>query len=268
MQVSGAVTAIGSIFEIPSAQRGRRVASPGARGFGDTVSISEEAAAYRNSLKKAEAGTSLDTQSEAQLTIWFDQWHSGAQFSVKSAGEEGGRRAGALLPEHAALQASLEKEIDRHLYEADHKPGEPVSAELLDKLRPLQQKLNVISSLGSRTVLDEETLVTAAKFLQALEDAWNEGKGGGDSLNGRFLAAISSWKTQTQDGYACRKKCAPCRMTSSRSHTSTRPMRPCSSPGSLARIPAMASLPETMIVVLAPLHANRRKRPPHNPAAE
>lgn len=50
---------------------------------------------------------------------------------------------------------------------------------MLDKLRPLQQKLNVISSLGSKTVLDEETLVTAAKFLQALEDAWHEDAGGG-----------------------------------------------------------------------------------------
>lgn len=118
---------------------------------------------------------------------------------------EGGSNAGALLLENAALQATLEKEIDRHLYEADHKPGEPVSAELLDKLRPLQQKLNVISSLSSSKALDEETLATAAKFLQALEDAWNEGKGGGDSLNGRCLAGISSWKTQTQDGYALRE---------------------------------------------------------------
>lgn len=107
MQVSGVVTAIGSIFEIPSAQRSRRVASPSACSLGDTVSISEEAAAaYRNSLKKAEAGTTLDTQSEAQLTSWFDEW-------------------GALLPENAALQASLEKEIDRDLREANYMPGEP-----------------------------------------------------------------------------------------------------------------------------------------------
>ncbi|MDE5879045.1 MAG: hypothetical protein K2G99_03320, partial [Desulfovibrio sp.] len=61
MQVSGAYTAVGSIFEIHSAQRSRRAASSPARSSGDTVSISDEAlTAYKNSLQKAGAGTTLD----------------------------------------------------------------------------------------------------------------------------------------------------------------------------------------------------------------
>lgn len=104
-----------------------------------------------------------------------------------------------MLPENAALKASLEKEIDRHLQEANHRPGEVASPELLNTLRPLQQKLNTISALGSTTVLDEETLDTAAKFLQALEDAWNEGESAQSSLNGRFPSAISFWKRQPPD---------------------------------------------------------------------
>lgn len=206
MQVSGSYTAIGSIFEVQPAQRLRRPSARSTGGSGDTVSISEEAlAAYRNSLAQVETEPSSGAQHVAQLTRWFNQWHSGANFSVAGGGEANDSR-GTLLPENAALKASLEKEIDRHLLEANYQPGEVASPELLKKLRPLQQKLNTISALGATTVLDEDTLNTAAKFLQALEDAWNEGENADTSLGGRFLSAISSWKRQPQDAPALQEK--------------------------------------------------------------
>ncbi|MBD5627330.1 MAG: hypothetical protein HDQ90_07620 [Desulfovibrio sp.] len=206
MQVSGSYTAIGSIFEVQPAQSMRRAPARSTGSSGDTVSISEEAlAAYRNSLQQVEMEPAARTQQETQLTRWFNQWHSGANFSVAGGGEENGSR-GTLLPENAALKASLEKEIDRHLREANYQPGEVASPELLNKLRPLQQKLNAISALGTSTVLDEDTLNTAAKFLQALEDAWNEGESADTSLGGRFLSAISSWRRQAQDASALQEK--------------------------------------------------------------
>lgn len=207
MQVSGSYTAIGSIFEVQPVHRVRRAsARSGGGAGGDTVSISEEAlAAYRNSLQKVETEPAPGAQQEAQLTRWFNQWHNGANFSVAGGGGANASQ-GTLLPENAALKASLEKEIDRHLQEANYRPGEVASPELLNKLRPLQQKLNTISALGATTVLDEATLNTAAKFLQALEDAWNEGESAATSLSGRFLSAISSWKGQTQDASALQEK--------------------------------------------------------------
>lgn len=206
MQVSGSYTAIGSIIEVQPAQRLRPPAARSAGSSGDTISISEEAlAAYRNSLQKVETEPTSGVQHETQLTRWFNQWHSGANFSVVGGGEVNGSR-GTLLPENAALKASLEKEVDRQLQAANYRPGEVASPELLNKLRPLQQKLNTISALGATTVLDEDTLNTAAKFLQALEDAWNEGESAKPSLGDRFLSAISSWKRQPEDASALREK--------------------------------------------------------------
>lgn len=160
---------------------------------------------YRNSPQKVETASSPGVQHEAQLTRWFNQWYSGANFSAVGGGEADAT-PGTLLPENAAQKASLEKEIDRHLREANYQPGEVASPELLNKLRPLQQKLNTISALGATTVLDEDTLNTAAKLLQALEDAWNEGESADTSLSGRFLSAISFWKRQPQDASALQEK--------------------------------------------------------------
>ena len=206
MQVSGSYTAIGSIFGVQPAQRVRQASARNTGNSGDTVSISEEAlAAYRNSLQKVQTESSPDEQHTGQLTRWFNQWHSGANFSVAGGGVAN-VSGGALLPENAALKASLEKEIDRQLQEANYQPGEVASPELLNKLRPLQQKLNTISALGATTVLDEDTLNTAAKFLQALEDAWNEGESSETSLSGRFLSAISSWQSRSQGASALQEK--------------------------------------------------------------
>ena len=206
MHVSGSYSAISSIFEVQATQRTRRASPSGGSASFDTVSISEEAmAAYRNSLQKTATGPSQDAETEAQLTRWFTQWHSGANFSDEGIQGEV-VSGGALLPENAALKASLEKEIDRHLREANYQPGELASPELLEKLRPLQQKLNAISALGATRILDEETLNTAAKFLQAMEEAWNESGSQGSSLRDSFLSAISSWKSQPQDDYVLQEK--------------------------------------------------------------
>lgn len=206
MQVSGSYSPIGAIFEAQPAQRMRRASARSAGNSGDTVSISEEAlAAYRNSLRKVETETAPGARHEAQLTRWFHQWHGGANFSLAGDGKANALRGG-LLPENAALKASLEQEIDRQLQEANYRPGEVASPELLDKLRPLQQKLNTISALGGSTVLDEEVLNTAAKFLQALEDAWNEDESEDASLSGRFTSAISFWKRQPQADAALQEK--------------------------------------------------------------
>lgn len=206
MQIASGYAAIDSIFEISSSQRACRLSARGAHGSCDTVSISEEArVAYRNSLQNADSGSALDARQEARLTRWFNQWHAGADFPVNE-NLQAERGAGSLLPENAALKASLEKEIDRLLGASGYAPGTTASPELLEKVRPLQQKLNAITSLGDMRVLDGETLETAAKFLQALEDAWNGAGSENASLTGQFRSAVASWKTQPQDGHALQEK--------------------------------------------------------------
>lgn len=207
MRIASGYDAIGSIFEISPSQRACRLPARGTHTSCDTVSISEEArVASANSLRNSEAASSLSVRQEGRLTRWFNQWHTGADFAVNENTLQTVRGSGVLLPENAALKASLEMEIDRLLGASDYTPGTTASPELLGKLRPLQQKLNAITSLGDMQVLDEKTLETAGKFLQALEDAWNENRSDATSLTGQFRSAVTSWKTQPQDGHAVKEK--------------------------------------------------------------
>lgn len=207
MQIARGYTAIGSIFEISPSQRACKAHARGNRTACDTVSISEEArVAYANSLQASDSGPTLGARQGARLTRWFNQWHAGADFPVNENTLAAARGSGDILPENAVTKASLEKEIDRLLSASDYTPGTTASPELLEQLRPLQQKLNVITALGDMQVLDGETLETAGKFLQALEDAWNENRSATTSLTEQFSSAVASWKTQTQDGHAVLEK--------------------------------------------------------------
>ena len=72
------------------------------------------------------------------------------------------------------LKNSIEKEIDRIFDEFNYKVMDGVAPdELMNKIRPLQQKLNAISALGDLIVLDEATLNNSANFLQELENTWS-----------------------------------------------------------------------------------------------
>ena len=78
--------------------------------------------------------------------------------------------------------------------------------ELMNKIRPLQQKLNAISALGDLIVLDEATLNNSANFLQELENTWSKAVDEDTSLAGKFHSATHAWKEQPQTEEEIRKK--------------------------------------------------------------
>lgn len=79
----------------------------------DTVSISDEAReAYKNfKLDENKPSTSENNQVETKLTMWFNTWHTGADFQVKE-NIEIERGSGTILPENKMLKSKFEKEID------------------------------------------------------------------------------------------------------------------------------------------------------------
>lgn len=84
------------------------------------------------------------------------------------------------------LKSKFEKEIERIIQEENYNSTAVASPELLQKLAPLQQKLNVISELGDSMRFTDHMLEKAGIFLQNLEDTWNELKNEDISLMANF----------------------------------------------------------------------------------
>ena len=196
MHISANYSASG-IVSVPSAHPQKRTAPPSLGKSFDTVSISPEALlAYKNS--SLQKGGLTNEQLEAKLSTFFNRWHYGPDFPVNEniAIEYG---SGELLPENKVLKESFEKAIDKIFADYDYSIEDgPVSQEILDKWRPLVNKLDAIAALGDIMVLDESTLETAANFLQKLEKSWSEMVNEDDSLSGQFHSATHAWKQQPQ----------------------------------------------------------------------
>lgn len=196
MHISANYSASG-ILSVPSAHPQKRASFPSSGTSFDTVSISPEALlAYKNS--SLQEGGMSNEQLEAKLTTFFNRWHYGPDFPVNEniAIKYG---PGELLPENKALKETFEKAIDKIFADYDHSVDDgPVPQEILNKWRPLVNKLDAIAALGDVLVLDEATLETAANFLQKLESSWSEMVNEDVSLSGQFRSATHAWKEQPQ----------------------------------------------------------------------
>lgn len=203
MQISSSYT-LNSIFDITSPHMHYRNSTATTNSHIDTVSISDAArAAYKNA--NTQKNDINDAQLEAKLITFFNMWHSGPDFPVnKNIHIEYGSE---ILPENKILKNSIEKEIDRIFDEFNYKVMDGVAPdELMNKIRPLQQKLNAISALGDLIVLDEATLNNSANFLQELENTWSKAVDEDTSLAGKFHSATHAWKEQPQTEEEIRKK--------------------------------------------------------------
>ena len=203
MQISSSYT-LNSIFDISSPHMHYRNSTATTNSHIDTVSISDAArAAYKNA--NTQKNDINDAQLEAKLITLFNMWHSEPDFPVnKNIHIEYGSE---ILPENKILKNSIEKEIDRIFDEFNYKVMDGVAPdELMNKIRPLQQKLNAISALGDLIVLDEATLNNSANFLQELENTWSKAVDEDTSLAGKFHSATHAWKEQPQTEEEIRKK--------------------------------------------------------------
>ena len=203
MQISSSYT-LNSIFDISSPHMHYRNSTATTNSHIDTVSISDAArAAYKNA--NTQKNDINDAQLEAKLITFFNMWHSEPDFPVnKNIHIEYGSE---ILPENKILKNSIEKEIDRIFDEFNYKVMDGVAPdELMNKIRPLQQKLNAISALGDLIVLDEATLNNSANFLQELENTWSKAVDEDTSLAGKFHSATHAWKEQPQTEEEIRKK--------------------------------------------------------------
>ena len=203
MQISSSYT-LNSIFDISSPHMHYRNSTATTNSHIDTVSISDAArVAYKNA--NTQKNDINDAQLEAKLITFFNMWHSEPDFPVnKNIHIEYGSE---ILPENKILKNSIEKEIDRIFDEFNYKVMDGVAPdELMNKIRPLQQKLNAISALGDLIVLDEATLNNSANFLQELENTWSKAVDEDTSLAGKFHSATHAWKEQPQTEEEIRKK--------------------------------------------------------------
>lgn len=128
----------------------------------DVISISDEAKqAYNNyMLEKVTDSYGLNNDIVSKLNSWFSMWHEGANSTTNTCGKSD-YTSKMMSNENLDLKNSIEKQIDKIISEYNYDQFSVAPQEMLDRLRPLQQKLNAISALGSTMQLNEETLNSA-----------------------------------------------------------------------------------------------------------
>ena len=119
------------------------------------------------------------------MNSWFNGWHTGSNLPINQLNKSG-ETSGNISSENLELKNHIEKEIDKILSEHSYDQFYVAPQEMIDRMRPLQQKLNAISALGGSINLDEYTLNNAANYLQNLEDKWEKYSGKSYSLVEQF----------------------------------------------------------------------------------
>lgn len=178
---------ISNVFETTFSAQSHKKSDENQTSTFDTVSISDEAKQAYNKyiLEQSPNSYDLDNNIINQLNSWFNNWHTGSSLPISSLNKSGDA-GGNILSENLELKNSLEKEIDKILSEYDYDQFSVAPQEMIDRMRPLQQKLNAISALGGSINLDEYTLNNAANYLQNLEDKWEKDSGKPNSLVEQF----------------------------------------------------------------------------------
>lgn len=153
----------------------------------DAISISDEAKqAYNNYiLEKAADSYELNNDIINKLNSWFNTWHAGANFTTNTCGKSD-YTSEIMSNENLELKNSIEKQIDKIISEYNYDQFSVAPQEMINRLRPLQQKLNAISALGGTMQLNEETLNSASNYLQQLENEWKNNSDRSTSLTEQF----------------------------------------------------------------------------------
>lgn len=178
---------INNVFETTfSAQSHKK--SEGNQAFTfDTVSISDEAKQAYNKYILGQSPNTFNLNSDIinQLNSWFNGWHTGSNLPINQLNKFG-EASGNISSENLEFKNHIEKKIDKILSEYNYDQFSVAPQEMIDRIRPLQQKLNAISALGNSINLDESTLNNAANYLQNLEDQWKNDPSKSNSLVEQF----------------------------------------------------------------------------------
>ena len=177
---------ISNVFEVTfSAQSHKKSGENKASTF-DTVSISDEAKqAYNKYILGDSPNFDLNNDIINKLNSWFNGWHTGSNLPINQLNKSG-ETSGNISSENLELKNHIEKEIDKILSEHSYDQFSVAPQEMIDRMRPLQQKLNAIYALGGSINLDEYTLNNAANYLQNLEEKWEKYSGKSYSLVEQF----------------------------------------------------------------------------------
>lgn len=178
---------IGNVFETTFSAQSHKKSDENKTSTFDTVSISDEAKQAYNKYILGQSSNSYDLDNNIinQLNSWFNGSHIGSSLPINQLNKSG-EIGGNISSENLELKNSIEKEIDKILSEYDYDQFSVAPQEMIDRMRPLQQKLNAISALGGSINLDEYTLNNAANYLQNLEDKWEKDSGKPNSLVEQF----------------------------------------------------------------------------------
>lgn len=178
---------INNIFETTFSAQSHKKSEENQVSTFDTISISDEAKQAYNKYILEQSQNSFDLNNDIinQLNSWFNGWHTGSNLPVNQLNKSG-EASGNISSENLELKNYIEKEIDKILSEYNYDQFSVASQEMIDRMMPLQQKLNAISALGGSINLDESTLNKAANYLQNLEDQWKNDSGKSNSLVEKF----------------------------------------------------------------------------------
>ena len=157
----------------------------------DSVSISDEARSlYQNSITNTINCIDNDRRSQVQAKLdrWFKSTHVGANIKIND--DAPAIQFGEMLPENETIKKDIERQIDEIIKDANYAPPAVASPELIEKLLPLQQKLNAISALGDSMVMTNDILEQASSYLQGLENEWNKDKIKNNTITGQFRTAL------------------------------------------------------------------------------
>lgn len=178
---------INNIFETTFSAQSHKKSEENQVSTFDTISISDEAKQAYNKYILEQSQNSFDLNNDIinQLNSWFNGWHTGSNLPVNQLNKSG-EASGNISSENLELKNYIEKEIDKILSEYNYDQFSVAPQEMIDRMMPLQQKLNAISALGGSINLDESTLNKAANYLQNLEDQWKNDSGKSNSLVEKF----------------------------------------------------------------------------------